>query len=102
MGDTLAISADVVNMGTLEGEEIVQLYVRDLVGSVTRPVKELKGFRRVRLQPGERRRISFTLHTDELAFYNRDMQRVTEPGQFHVWIGGSSDAQLWSEFEVLP
>ena len=65
------------------------------VGSVTRPIKELKGFRRIRLKPGERRRISFTLHTDELGFYDRDMQFTTERGQFHVWIGGSSDAQLW-------
>ena len=100
MGETLSISADVVNMGSHEGEEVVQLYVRDLVGSVTRPVKELKGFRRIRLKPGERQRISFTLHTDELAFYGRDMQRVSEPGQYHVWIGGSSDAPLWAEFEV--
>jgi beta-glucosidase len=100
MGGSLDVSADLVNMGSYEGEEVVQLYVRDLVGSVTRPVKELKAFRRVRLKPGERRRISFHLSCDDLAFYNRDMQRVTEPGQFHVWIGGSSDAPLWSEFEI--
>ncbi|EED33450.1 periplasmic beta-glucosidase [gamma proteobacterium NOR5-3] len=100
MGQSLDISADVVNMGSHAGEEVVQLYIRDLVGSVTRPIKELKGFRRVRLKPGERQRISFRIHTDDLAFYNRDMQLDTEPGQFHVWIGGSSDAPLWAEFEV--
>ncbi|WP_439102233.1 beta-glucosidase BglX [Congregibacter sp.] len=100
MGQSLDVSADIVNMGSHAGEEVVQLYVRDLVGNVTRPVKELKGFRRVRMKPGERQRISFRLHTDDLAFYNRKMQLVTEPGQFHVWIGGSSDAPLWAEFEV--
>lgn len=80
---------------------MVQLYVRDLVGNVTRPVRELKGFRRVRLEPGQSQSISFTLHTDELSFYDRKMQRVIEPGMFHVWIGGNSDAQLWSEFELI-
>jgi beta-glucosidase len=100
LGDTLHVAADVVNSGAREAEEIVQLYVRDLVGNVTRPVRELKAFRRVRLRPGERQRISFSLHTDELAFYNRDMQQVTEPGQFHVWIGGSADTQLQAEFEI--
>jgi beta-glucosidase len=100
LGESVDIAADVVNTGSHVGEEVVQLYVRDLVGDVTRPVKELKGFQRIRLKPGERRRVSFRLHSDDLAFYNRRMQRVTEPGQFHVWIGGSSDAALWAEFEI--
>jgi beta-glucosidase len=100
LGESIDIAADVVNVGSHAGEEVVQLYVRDLVGDVTRPIKELKGFQRVRLKPGERRRVSFRLHSDDLAFYNRRMQRVTEPGQFHVWIGGSSDAALWAEFEI--
>jgi len=77
-------------------------YVRDLVGSVTRPVRELKGFQRVRLAPGERREITFRLSTDELAFHGRDMQRRAEPGQFHAWIGGSSLAKHGTEFEVVP
>ena len=79
----------------------MQLYIRDLVGNVTRPVKELKGFQRVSLSPGESREVSFELHTDDLAFYNRRMERVTEPGQFHAWIGSSSDPELWAEFEVI-
>jgi beta-glucosidase len=79
----------------------VQLYVRDLVGDVTRPVKELKGFRRIRLKPGESKRVSFNLHTDELAFYNRKMSLVTEPGLFHAWIGGSSETELGTEFEIV-
>ena len=100
MGQTIDVFADVVNTGSRTAEEVVQLYVRDLVGSVTRPVKELKGFRRIKLKPGERERVCFTLHTDDLAFFNDQMQLVTEPGQFHVWIGGSSDASLWGEFEI--
>ena len=100
LGETMDIAADVVNTGSRAAEEIVQLYVRDLVGNVTRPVKELRGFKRVSLKPGERKRISFSLHTDELAFYNRKMEHVTEPGRFHVWIGGSSDAELWADFEI--
>jgi beta-glucosidase len=100
LGETIEIFADVINTGSRAADEIVQLYVRDLVGNVTRPVKELKGFRRINLKPGERQRICFSLHTDELAFYNRKMELVTEPGRFHVWIGGSSDAELWAYFEI--
>jgi len=101
LGDTLQISAELTNMGNVEADEIVQLYVRDLVGSVTRPVKELKGFKRVRLVPGETLRVDFDLHTDDLAFYGRDMQLATEPGVFHVWIGGSSETELRSEFRIV-
>lgn len=101
LGETIDISATLRNSGEFPAEEVVQLYVRDLVGNVTRPVRELKGFQRVKLQPGEDKRVNFTLHTDELAFYNRKMEQVTEPGMFHVWIGGNSDAELWSEFEIV-
>ncbi len=100
LGEEIQFTADVLNSGEYEAEEVVQLYVRDLVGSVTRPVKELKGFKRIRLKPGERESVSFVLHTDELAFYNMNGELVSEPGQYHVWIGGSSDAPLWAEFEV--
>ena len=102
MGQSIDISADLLNTGGFEGEEVVQLYVRDLVGSVTRPVRELKGFQRVFLRPGERRRISFRLSSDDLAFYNRRGERVVEPGQFHAWIGGNAEASLQTEFELLP
>ena len=80
---------------------MAQLYVRDLVGNVTRPVKELKGFKRLRLEPGETVRVDFELHTDDLAFYGRDMQLVTEPGSFHVWIGGSAETELRTEFRIV-
>ena len=101
LGDTVEITAVVHNTGECIAEEVVQLYIRDLVGNVTRPIKELKGFQRVRLQPGESQLVTFTLHTDELAFYNRKMVQVTEPGGFHVWIGGNSQAELRSEFELV-
>lgn len=100
LGDTITLSATVQNCGEREAEEIVQLYIRDLAGNVTRPVRELKGFRRVYLAPGECKRVSFDIHTDELAFHNRKMELVTEPGGFHAWIGGDSNAQLWTEFEI--
>lgn len=99
-GATVEISAEVTNQGQRAGLEVVQLYVRDLVGSVTRPVRELKGFRRVRLEPGETKRVSFELTSESLAFFDRQLRRVTEPGQFHAWIGGNSQASLRTEFEV--
>ena len=99
-GESLTIEVEVANIGQREAEEVTQLYVRDPVASVTRPVRELKGFRRVRLAPGETRSVSFELHTDDLAFHGRDMRRRTEPGRFHVWVGGSSMAQLRTEFEI--
>ena len=101
LGDTLEIVADLSNTGDVAAEEVVQLYVRDLVGNVTRPVKELKGFRRVHVEPGETVTVGFQLHTDDLSFYGRDMQRVTEPGEFHAWIGGSSDTHLRTEFRIV-
>lgn len=97
--DSLVVSARLKNIGDYEAEEIAQLYVRDLVGSIVRPVKELKGFQRVSLKPGEEKIIEFTLHTKSLEFHNSNVW-VTEPGKFHVWIGGSSKTTLRSEFEL--
>ena len=101
LGDTLRVSADLSNKGKVAADEVVQLYVRDLVGNVTRPVKELKGFRRVSLAPGETITVDFELHTDDLAFYDRNMQSMAEPGEFHVWLGGSSEAELRTEFRII-
>jgi beta-glucosidase len=89
------------NTGKREAQEVAQLYIRDLVGSVTRPVKELKAFRKVTLKPGENASISFKLSTEDLAFYGRDNKLVTEPGRFHVWVGGCSEADLKAEFEII-
>jgi beta-glucosidase len=97
----LTVSVDVRNTGKRTGDEVVQLYIRDVVASVARPVKELKGFERVTLQPGETRHVTFTLSQRELGFHNRDMQFVVEPGTFNVTVGTSSvDDRLASKFEV--
>jgi beta-glucosidase len=100
LGDRFEVSADVTNTGRRAGSAVVQLYVHDRVGDVTRPVRELKGFERVPLSPGETRRVTFTLTTDDLSFTNQAMQRVTEPGEFDVWVGGHSQAELHGEFVV--
>lgn len=96
----LEVSAEVTNTGRRAGTAVVQLYVRDRVGDVTRPVRELKGFERVTLSPGETRRVTFPLAAQDLAFTNQEMQHVTEPGEFDVWVGGHSQAELHGEFVV--
>jgi beta-glucosidase len=101
IGQSMTVSADLTNRGDVAADEVVQLYIRDLVGNVTRPVKELKGFKRVRINPGETVLVQFELHTDDLAFYGRDNHLITEPGAFHVWIGGSSETNLRGEFSVV-
>lgn len=101
MDETITLSADVINTGEREADEVVQLYVRDLVGSVTRPVRELKRFCKVRLAPGERRTVTFTLSSHDLAFHGRDMRLAAEAGRFHAWIGGDSNAALRVEFVLL-
>lgn len=98
---SITIEVDVMNSGQRPGDEVVQLYVRDDVASVTRPVKELRGFARITLQPGERRTVSFTLDAGDLAFYDRQMRRIVEPGAFTVWVGASSaDEGQRGRFEV--
>ena len=99
--DTLVVTAVVTNTGGRAGEEIVQLYVRDLVGSVTRPVKELKGFRRVSLEPGEQKMVRFEVPVSELGFHGPTMEYIVEPGAFRVWIGPSSAEGVVGSFEVL-
>jgi beta-glucosidase len=101
LSDTVTVSSRVSNTGDVAATEVVQLYVRDLVGNVTRPVKELKGFQRIRLLPGESREVEFVLGPDDLAFYDQEMQLTTEPGEFHVWIGGSSEAGLRAVFTLV-
>ena len=92
-GGSITASATITNTGDRAGEEVVQLYVRDMVGSVTRPVQELKGFEKVMLQPGESGTVSFTLTPDDLAFTRQDMTRGWEPGEFQLWIAPSSGAK---------
>ena len=92
-GGSITASATITNTGDVAGEEVVQLYVRDLVGSVTRPVQELKGFEKIALQPGESRTVSFTLKPADLAFTRGDMSHGWEPGEFRLWIAPSSGAE---------
>jgi len=101
MGGHIMIEARVTNSGKRTGTEVVQLYVRDRVGSLTRPVKELKGFERVTLTAGASARVRFRLHTDDLAFFRRDGQYAAEPGAFDLWVGPSSEGGLGARFEVL-
>lgn len=89
-GGSITARATITNTGDAAGEEVVQLYVRDLVGSVTRPVQELKGFEKIMLQPGEGRTMSFTLRPEDLAFTRADMSHGWEPGEFQLWIAPSS------------
>ena len=86
----VTVSVDVKNCGDRDGEEIVQLYIRDLYSSVTRPVMELKDFRRVKLAKGETKTVDFTLPASKLAFYNDDMDWVVEAGYYKIMVGGSS------------
>jgi beta-glucosidase len=88
--ESATVSVDVVNTGGREGDEVVQLYVRDAISSVTRPVQELKGFERLTLAPGVRRTVSFAVGPEQLRFFDRAMERVVEPGEFEILVGTSS------------
>jgi len=101
VGDKLTVTVEVENTGKRAGDEVVQLYVRDPVASMSRPVKELKGFQRVALQPGEKKRVEFTLTRDALAFWNREMRFVVEPGEFDVMVGSNSQDVLEAKFAVV-
>ena len=90
ISDSITVSIDVTNTGSRDGAEVVQLYVRDLVGSVTRPVKELKDFKKVSFKAGEKKTVQFTVNVDDLSFYNSDLKWGSEPGEFTVFVGGNS------------
>jgi beta-glucosidase len=90
-GDTFQISVDVTNTGRRPGDEVVQLYTRMAYVTVTRPVKELKGFKRITLEPGQTKTVTFELFTNQFGFYNREMCYVVEPGTLDIMVGGSSD-----------
>lgn len=90
--ETITATIQVTNSGKYDGAEVVQLYIRDLVGSITRPVRELKGFKKIFLKAGESKTVSFKITADLLRFYDYDLNQVTEPGEFDIFIGGSSQA----------
>lgn len=93
IGDSVKVTATVKNTGTVKGDEVVQLYIRDKVSSVTRPVKELKDFKRVTLEPGEEKTVTFSITPEKLSFYDINMAWTTEPGEFDVMVGNSSRDQ---------
>ena len=94
----LTVSIDVTNTGSRAGVEVVQMYIQDMVGSVTRPLRELKGFEKIAINAGETKTVSFTITTDMLKFYNIDMDYVCEPGEFKVYVGHDSNAELEKSF----
>ncbi len=98
--DKLEITVDITNNGNADGAEVVQLYLKDEVGSVTRPVRELKGFQKIILKKGEKKTVSFTLSEEDLKFWNLDMHFAAEPGTFDVFVGGDSNAALTRSFEL--
>jgi beta-glucosidase len=99
-GGSVTVTVNVRNTGKVAGDEVVQLYVRDVVSSVTRPVKELRGFRRVTLEPGASTTVRFTLDASALAFWDKDMNYVVEPGEFKVMVGANSMDLKTASFDV--
>ncbi|GGK22269.1 glycosyl hydrolase [Yeosuana aromativorans] len=100
IGDDINVSVTLKNTGKVTGKEVVQLYIRDLYASITRPVKELKGFELVELKAGETKTIHFTLNNKTLGFYDNDGKYIVEPGDFKVFVGGSSIASLEADFTL--
>ena len=98
--ETLTATVTVTNSGTVAGKEVVQLYLRDMVASITRPVKELKGFQKIALQPGESKKVSFTISVNDLKFYNYDLKFAAEPGDFKLFIGGNSRDVKAADFKL--
>ena len=90
MNESITASVTVTNTGNYDGEEVVQLYIRDLVGSITRPVKELKGFQKIKINAGESKKVNFTIGVNDLKFYNSELKFIAEPGEFKLFIGGNS------------
>lgn len=100
--ESVTVSVELENLGARSGDEVVQVYVQDVAASVTRPVRELKGFRRLNLRSGEKRRVEFVLSPKELGFYNRDMKFTVEPGEFRIYVGNSSEGGLVGDLTVAP
>jgi beta-glucosidase len=101
-GEQIEASVTITNTGKYDGEEVVQLYLRDLVGSIARPVKELKDFQKISLKAGETKTIKFIIDKEKLSFYNQKLEWVAEPGEFDLMIGASSrDIRLQERFEMI-
>jgi len=100
MNGNIEASVTVKNIGNYDGKEVIQLYIRDLIGSVTRPVKELKGFQKVEIKKGESKTVTFNISAEDLKFYNSSLDFVAEPGTFEVFVGTNSDTTMKAEFEL--
>jgi beta-glucosidase len=100
-GERMTIQAEIANTGTRDADEVVQLYTRQLAGSLTRPVRELRAFRRVHLKAGEKQKVEFTLTTSDLAYYLPGGTLTTEPGRFQVWVAPDSASGEMAEFQVV-
>jgi beta-glucosidase len=102
VNDSITVAVSITNTGDFDGQEVVQMYIRDLVGSSTRPLKELKGFEKIKIAKGETKTVQFVISADDLKFYNSDLVWVAEPGEFEVFIGGSSATQNKTSFTLKP
>ena len=100
-GESIEIRATITNTGELFGEEVVQLYVRDVAASVARPIRELKGFHKIGLEPGSSDEVTFTLKTEDLFYFGADRKWGIDPGTIQVWIGPNAMEGLESSFEIL-
>lgn len=101
VGDVVTVSLDVENIGHRQGEEVVQLYIRDVLASVSVPVKQLRGFVKISLDPNEKKKVVFQLISEDLMLLDRSLEWIVEPGVFDVMIGSSSkDIRLTGSFEV--
>ena len=98
--EKLTATVTITNAGNYDGEEVVQLYIRDITGSVVRPVKELKGFQKIRINKGQSKQVQFTLTANDLRFYNDQLQYIYEPGKFKLYIGGNSREVKEIDFEL--
>jgi len=98
--ESIKATVTVTNTGNYDGEETVQLYIQDLIGSVVRPVKELKGFQKIFLKRGEGKVVSFTIDVSKLKFYNSQLKYIYEPGDFKVYIGGNSQQVKEATFKL--
>src|SRR5213075_2147758 len=99
---TVTVSIDVKNTGNRKGAEVVQMYIRDDYSSVTRPVKELKGFKKIWLDPGQSQTVSFVITPESLSFYDKDMKWIIEPGDFTIMVGTASDKTESIKLSVTP
>lgn len=99
--ETLKVSIEIANTGNFDGKEVVQLYIRDLVGSVTRPVRELKGFQKINIAKGEKQTVTFEITAEDLKFYNSELQFIAEPGAFEIFVGSNSNTDIKAKFELV-